>query len=157
MKLKYKKSESTNYPELVDTTSSKKFIYLRQNIIETQKEDSLYYEYEEAKLTKKEYEEYLKELSIIDIQQQRADINYIAIMSGVDLEIEDNELIDNEQGNENSEEKEKKKKEKRNKKIKTFLDSKLWNKGRLKKMVENNIIDKDEYEEITGEKYKKNK
>ena len=43
-------------------------------------------EYQEAKLTKEEYQEYLKELEIIDIQQQRADIDYIALMCGVDLE-----------------------------------------------------------------------
>ena len=29
-----------------------------------------------------EYQEYLKELSIIDIQQQRADIDYIMLMTG---------------------------------------------------------------------------
>lgn len=87
MKLNYIKSESTNYPELIDTTSSKKYVYLRQNIIETQREEVTYYEYEEVKLTKEEYEQYLKELSIIDIQQQRADIDYIALMMGIDLEV----------------------------------------------------------------------
>ena len=39
-----------------------------------------------AKVTKEEYKEYLKELEIIDIQKQRADIDYIALMSGIDLE-----------------------------------------------------------------------
>ena len=29
----------------------------------------------------------LKELEIIDIQKQRADIDYIALMSGIDLEV----------------------------------------------------------------------
>lgn len=92
MILNYKKSESTVKPELVDSTSSKKFVYLRQNIIEKERIDDetggsiTYYEYEEAKLSKEEYDQYLKELSIIDIQQQRADIDYIALMSGIDLE-----------------------------------------------------------------------
>lgn len=93
MYINYIKSESTIKPELVDTTSSKKYVYLRKDIIETQKTDEFsnetitLYEYQEAKLTKAEYQEYLAELSIIDIQQQRADIDYIAIMTGVDLEV----------------------------------------------------------------------
>lgn len=93
MYINYIKSESTIKPELVDTTSSKKYTYLRKDIIEIQKADEIsnetttLYEYQEAKLTKAEYQEYLAELSIIDIQQQRADIDYIAIMTGVDLEV----------------------------------------------------------------------
>ena len=93
MKLNYIKSQSSVKPDLVDTTSSKVVVYLRQNIVENIKtnemsgEESVFYEYEEAKLTKQEYQEYLKELEIIDIQQQRADIDYIALMSGIDLEV----------------------------------------------------------------------
>ena len=92
MKLNYIKSQSSVKPDLVDTTSSKVVVYLRQNIVENIKtdemsgEETVFYEYEEAKLTKTEYQEYLKELEIIDIQKQRADIDYIAIMSGIDLE-----------------------------------------------------------------------
>ena len=92
MILNYVKSQSSVKPELIDTTSSKTSVYIRQNIVEIEKTDesdntsTTFYEYEEAKLTKQEYQEYLKELSIIDIQQQRADIDYIALMSGVDLE-----------------------------------------------------------------------
>ena len=93
MKLNYVKSQSSVKPELVDTTSSKVVVYLRQNIVENKKtdemsgEETVFYEYEEAKLTKDEYQEYLKELEIIDIQKQRADIDYIALMSGIDLEV----------------------------------------------------------------------
>ena len=93
MKIKYIKSESTIKPELVDTTSSKTTVYLRKNIVEKEimneetGESTLYYEYDEAKLTKEEYQEYLKELEIMDIQKQRADIDYIALMSGIDLEV----------------------------------------------------------------------
>ena len=92
MKLNFIKSQSSVKPDLVDTTSSKVVVYLRQNIVENIKtdeisgEETVFYEYEEAKLTKQEYQEYLKELEIIDIQKQRADIDYIALMSGVDLE-----------------------------------------------------------------------
>ena len=89
MKLNYIKSQSSVKPELVDTTSSKTTVYLRQNIVENIKtdemsgEETVFYEYEEAKLTKQEYQEYLKELEIIDIQQQRADIDYIMLMTRI--------------------------------------------------------------------------
>ena len=91
--MNYTKSESTIKPELVDTSSSKTTVYLRKNIIEKERvdeetgESTPYYEYDEAKLTKEEYKEYLKESEIIDIQKQRADIDYIALMSGIDLEV----------------------------------------------------------------------
>ena len=89
MKLNYIKSQSSVKPDLVDTTSSKVVVYLRQNIVENIKtdemsgEETVFYEYDEAKLTKQEYQEYLKELEIIDIQQQRADIDYIMLMTGI--------------------------------------------------------------------------
>ena len=89
MKLNYVKSQSSVKPDLVDTTSSKVVVYLRRNIVENIKTDeksgkeTVFYEYEEAKLTKEEYQEYLKELEIIDIQQQRADIDYIMLMMGI--------------------------------------------------------------------------
>ena len=92
MILNYVKSQSSIKPELIDTTSSKTTVYIRQNIVEVEKTNesdntsTTFYEYEEAKLTKEEYQEYLKELEIIDIQKQRADIDYIALMSGIDLE-----------------------------------------------------------------------
>lgn len=85
MKLDFRKSQSSIYPDLVDTTSSKTTVYIRQNVHEITNTDefgneSVIYEYDEAKLTKDQYEEYLKELSIIDIKQQRADIDYILLM-----------------------------------------------------------------------------
>lgn len=89
MKLNYIKSQSSVKPDLVDATSSKVVVYLRQNIVENIKtdemsgEETVFYDYEEAKLTKVEYQEYLKELEIIDIQQQRADIDYIMLMTGI--------------------------------------------------------------------------
>ena len=89
MKLNYVKSSSSVKPDLVDTTSSKAVVYLRQDIVENIKtdemsgEETVFYEYEEAKLTKQEQKEYLKELESIDIQQQRADIDYIMLMTGI--------------------------------------------------------------------------
>ena len=66
MKLEFYKSSSSLKPELIDTTSSKKVAYIRQNIIETQKDDTVFYEYDEAKLTKDEYKEYLDEIKAQD-------------------------------------------------------------------------------------------
>lgn len=68
MELKYVKSQSATYPELIDTTSSKKCVYLRKNVVEVQSEDlngEIYttYEYDEAKLIKEEYEQYLVEMN----------------------------------------------------------------------------------------------
>lgn len=68
MELNYRKSQSSVYPELIDTTSSKRYVYLRENVVETQSEDMdgktcTYYEYDEAKLTKEEYEQYLKDMN----------------------------------------------------------------------------------------------
>ena len=82
MKLNYIKSQSSVKPDLVDTTSSKTTVYVRQNIVEkenavenTNSEDNdatsttVFYEYDEAKLTKEEYQEYLKELNGSDTLQ----------------------------------------------------------------------------------------
>ena len=66
MKLEFKKSQSSVKPDILDTTSSKKIVYIRQNIIEVQKDDTTFYEYDEAKLTKTEYQDYLKELETTD-------------------------------------------------------------------------------------------
>ena len=66
MKLEFYKSSSSVKPELIDTTSSKKVVYIRQNIIETQIDDTTFYEYDEAKLTKEDYQKYLKEMEATD-------------------------------------------------------------------------------------------
>ena len=82
MKLNFIKSQSSVKPDLFDTTSSKTTVYIRQNIVEKEKaventnsEDNdttsttVFYEYDEAKLTKEEYQEYLKELNGSDTLQ----------------------------------------------------------------------------------------
>lgn len=66
MKLEFYKSSSSVKPELIDTTSSKKVVYIRQNIIEMQKDDAVFYEYDETKITKDEYKEYLDEMKAQD-------------------------------------------------------------------------------------------
>ena len=80
MKLNFIKSQSSVKPDLVDTTSSKTTVYLRQNIVENIKtdemsgEETVFYEYDEAKLTKVEYQEYLKELNCSDTLQTIKDL-----------------------------------------------------------------------------------
>lgn len=92
MRLEYCKSQSTEKPDLIDDYSSKYVTYLRKNIVEKQVYDEMtedthtVYEYDEAKLTKEEYKQYLAQTSVMDIEQIRADVDYIALMSGVDLE-----------------------------------------------------------------------
>lgn len=67
MELVYRKSESGAYPPLLDTTSSKKVVYIRKNVQEVTFHDDIsdtdftMYEYDEAVLTKDEYKMYLIE------------------------------------------------------------------------------------------------
>lgn len=87
MKLNFIKSQSSVKPDLVDTTSSKVVVYVRQNIVKKEKaventnsEDNdatsttVFYEYDEAKLTNEEYQEYLKELNGSDTLQTIEDL-----------------------------------------------------------------------------------
>lgn len=133
MKLNYKKVQSSIKPELIDSTSSPTTIYIRQNIIEKEiknhKANNTYimYEYEEAKLSKEEYEEYLKEISIADIQQQRADIDYIEFVTGINTE-------------------------KSYDKVKKYYDTGLWNTKKIQNMIEKNIITSNECKDIIKSK-----
>ena len=87
MILNYINSSSTIKPEIVDDYSSAYVTYLRRNIVETKNDDNIMYNYEECQLTKAEYAEYLKELEVADVQKQRADIDYIAMLLDIDLEV----------------------------------------------------------------------
>lgn len=85
LKLNYIKSESIIYPELIDAESSKATVYFRKDITQKQRTDEFsgetytYYEYLEAKVSKADYEKHFQE-------QTRADVDYIALMTGIDLE-----------------------------------------------------------------------
>lgn len=85
MVLNFVQSQSNNYPVLLDTNSSKTTVYIRRNVTSETKTDEMsdtpytVYKYEEAAITKEEYREYL-------LEKQRADIDYIALMNGIDLE-----------------------------------------------------------------------
>ena len=65
MELTYRKSESGAYPALVDSTSSKYVVYIRDNVVEKTVHDEMsdtdytVYEYDEAVLTKDQYQMYL--------------------------------------------------------------------------------------------------
>lgn len=91
--MQWTKSESTVMPETVDTTSSKTMVYLRRGIEEKQRTDETsgdemtFYEYEEAKMTRAEYEEYMQVVEAVNMRQIRADVDYIALCAGVDLEV----------------------------------------------------------------------
>ena len=106
MKLNFIKSQSSVKPDLVDTTSSQTTVYVRRNIVEKEKtventnsEDNdatpttVFYDYEEAKLTKEEYQEYLKELNGSDTLQTIEDlkVNDDKINSAI-VSIEENNL-----------------------------------------------------------------
>ena len=106
MKLNFIKSQSSVKPDLVDTTSSKTTVYVRQNIVEKEKDventnsedndatsTTVFYEYDEAKLTKEEYQEYLKELNGSDTLQTIEDLktNDDKINSAI-VSIEENNL-----------------------------------------------------------------
>lgn len=93
MKLEYYKSQSTVYPDLVDTTSSNTTVYIRKNVTEKWVDNKvsgdglIMYEYDEAKLTKAEYKQYLEEIQVASIPQLKADLDYISFMTGIDLEV----------------------------------------------------------------------
>ena len=77
-------AESDNRPELVDETSSAVSVYIRRNItIETKEakgdDKHTFYRYEECKLTKEGYALFKEQ------EQNRADIDYLAIMTEVDI------------------------------------------------------------------------
>lgn len=78
--------ESTVLPEEQDLTSSSKYNFVRRDIVEVEREDEegnpvTMYVYEEAKVLKEDWGLY------IDTAQNTADIEYIAAMTDVDLEV----------------------------------------------------------------------
>lgn len=86
MTLTWRKSESTERPLEVDTTSSRTTVFLRQNITETERDTEdgdtvTMYEYEEAKLTHGEYAIYLAEKNAEVAEMQSEAIDYL-LMGG---------------------------------------------------------------------------
>lgn len=81
MILNWHKSESGIYPELIDNTSSSYVTYLRKNVVEKQVTDEesgeshTMYEYDEAKLTKEQYAEYLKHPELWTMDEYNAEVS----------------------------------------------------------------------------------
>jgi len=78
------------YPSLVDTTSSKKWVYVRRNIEEHEREDDegikeKFYKWEEMKIPKENYPIY--ELEV----QNAANLDYLAMMSDIDIDNDEDE------------------------------------------------------------------
>lgn len=81
---------SSVYPSLVDTTSSKKWVYVRRNIEEHEREDDegikeKFYKWEERKIPKENYPIY--ELEV----QNAANLDYLAMMSDIDIDNDEDE------------------------------------------------------------------
>lgn len=89
MDIKFRKSMSTIKPAEIDETSSPNVTYIRKNIKEVTNDSAdntmsvdntaTYYEYDEAVLTKEEYQLYLQAQAQL---QLRADVDYVILMGG---------------------------------------------------------------------------
>lgn len=83
--LNYYKSESDTMPEEIDTSSSPTTVYLRKNIRTEERTDVMtgekrtVYVYDEAKVPKTEYMDYIT-------GKTQADIEYLYMMGGLDYE-----------------------------------------------------------------------
>ena len=102
MKFEYINSTSTVEPSILDNTSSPNVVYVRKNIVprEEEQEDGsviTYYDYQEAKISKADWD-YFKSIIDLDskVAKSLADIDYIAMEIGVDLDAEVSEEVDNE-------------------------------------------------------------
>lgn len=80
-------AESGDRPETVDQASSKKWVYIRRNIEEFERESETdptikekFYKWEEMKIPKENYPIYKLEV------QNAANFDYLAMMSDIDLD-----------------------------------------------------------------------
>lgn len=83
-------SESGVRPQEVDTESSKRYVYVRKDIKELERETEegkeTYFSYLEQKIAREDWEVYQKASEANEsAEQNRADIAYVAIMTGVEL------------------------------------------------------------------------
>jgi hypothetical protein len=78
-------AEGQELPAIVDETSSKKWIYVRRNIEEFEREKEKFYRWEEIKLPKDTYPIYQQE------QANAANIDYIAMINDIDLDDDEEE------------------------------------------------------------------
>lgn len=78
--MNWRKAESTVLPQEIDTTSSRKYNYVRRNIVEVEREQEdgttlTMYEYEETQVLKEDWGLYL------DLVQAQADIEYLNMIT----------------------------------------------------------------------------
>jgi len=80
-------SEGRDRPKTIDSISSKKWVYLRRNIVECEREDETnpqikekFYKWEEMKIPKENYPIYELEA------QNAANLDYLAMMNDIDLD-----------------------------------------------------------------------
>lgn len=80
-------AEGRDRPLVTDETSSKKWVYIRRNIEEFEREDETdptikekFYKWEEIKIRKEDYPIYQLEV------QNAANLDYLAMMSDIDLD-----------------------------------------------------------------------
>jgi hypothetical protein len=80
-------AEGRDRPLVTDETSSKKWVYVRRNIEEFEREDETdptikekFYKWEEMKIPKENYPMYQLEV------QNAANLDYLAMMSDIDLD-----------------------------------------------------------------------
>lgn len=85
-------SEGNERPAIVDEISSKKWVYIRRNIEEFEREDETnptikekFYKWEEMKIPKENYPTY--ELEV----QNAANLDYLAMMNDIDLDDDEGE------------------------------------------------------------------
>ena len=85
-------AEGRDRPLVTDETSSKKWVYVRRNIEEFEREDETdpaikekFYRWEEMKIRKEDYPIYQLEV------QNVANLDYIAMMSDIDIDNEEGE------------------------------------------------------------------
>jgi hypothetical protein len=85
LSLNYYKSESDTMPEEIDTSSSPTTVYLRKNIHAEEHKDRetgetrTVFVYDEAKMPRQEYVDYLS-------GKTQADVEYLYMMGGYDYE-----------------------------------------------------------------------
>ena len=85
LNLDYYQSESDTMPDEIDTTSSQTTVYLRKNIRTEERTDQetgetrTVYVYDEAKVPRQEYDNYMQ-------GKTQADIEYLYMMGGLDYE-----------------------------------------------------------------------
>lgn len=88
--------ESMFEPELTDSTTSRNWIYVRRNVRTEQRKDEetgetvTVYIFEEMRVPRDEWELYKA------IERNAANIDYIAMMSDIDIETEEDEVSINE-------------------------------------------------------------